>query len=108
MGRSSSWGSRTGSGTWPTAAPGSAGDDRLREGQGDRVGGEPAVAVLVEAVEAEDGDVDDVRTAGEREVGGGARDPRAPHHPVARSGGDRHAVEGRAAGVEGGAQDRHV
>ena len=48
------------------------------EGEGDRVGGEPAAAVLVEAVEAEVGDVDDVGGAGDGEVGGGLRDA-GPH-----------------------------
>src|SRR5439155_6712495 len=82
-----------GGGRRPTAAPGSAGGDRLREGQGDRVGREAAVALLVEAVEAEDRGVDHVGAAGEGEVGGGPRDAGAPHHSVARGRRDGHAVD---------------
>ncbi len=53
------------------------------ERKGDRVGGEPAPTVRVEAVEAEIRDVDDLGRSVHRQVGRGTGDRGSPHHPVA-------------------------
>src|SRR5262249_8468035 len=56
-----------------------------------RVGRELAVPALVEAVEAEPGDVHHVAGTGQRDVGRGAGHPGAPHHPGAAGAGHRDA-----------------
>ena len=48
---------------------------------------------LVEAVEAEVAGVDHVGRAVQGQVGGGAGDAGAPHHPVAAGGGHRRTVD---------------